>query len=62
MESISMEQLLKEHQAIEIIKEKKINVRWLIRSKNLNDYHNGIIFTYQYLTQQEYDFLKEVFL
>lgn len=56
-------QLVKEHKAIEIIKEKKVNCYLIIGSENLEDY-NGCVddITEKRLAQEEYDLLKEVLL
>ena len=45
--------------ALEIIKEKEVNVRFLISCKNLKEYNDVIS---DHLTQEEYDLLREVLL
>ena len=45
--------------ALEIIKKKKVNVRFLISCKTLKEYNDVIS---DHLTQEEYDLLKEVLL
>ena len=59
----------KEQRALEIIKKKKVNVKWLKDCKQCSDYN---ILVYQWylteeadlmrLTKEEYDLLKEVLL
>ena len=51
----------KELKALEIIKKKEVNVAWFTYVDNLEDYNKGK-FIGSYLTQEEYDFLKEVLL
>ena len=46
----------KELKSLEIIKEKKVEVLWLI-NKSLEDYNKNHFYE---LTQEEYDLLKEV--
>lgn len=49
--------LLKYKRAFEIIKNKKVNVKWLFNSEDVEDYNKW----YEYhLTQEEYDLLKEM--
>lgn len=76
MESISMEQLLTEHKALEIIKEKHIDCMFFIEKDfdNYDEYieymcrHNLCVkenifeVCYGILTKEEYDLLKEVLL
>lgn len=55
----------KEHQALEIIKEKRVNIFVLIESKDVNvyNYHlktHRFQFEKYLLTQEEFDFLREV--
>ena len=49
----------KELKALEIIKEKRVNVRFLISCKTLKEYNDVIS---DHLTKEEYDLLKEVLL
>ena len=49
----------KELKALEIIKEKKVNVKWLLNSYSCDDYNNWYDI---HLTEEEYDLLKEVLL
>lgn len=51
----------KKLKALEIIKEKRVDVGWLISCENIKQY-NGVIgtATHKLLTQEEYDLLKEV--
>jgi len=51
----------KELKALEIIKEKNVNVSWLKTSPNLSRY-NLAVGTNQALKRNEYDLLKEVLL
>ena len=48
----------KEHKALEIIKKKEVNVAWFTYVGNLEDYNKGK-FIGSYLTQEEFDLLKE---
>lgn len=48
----------KEHEALEIIKEKKVNIHFLIWSNCLKDYNSCGV---KKLTKYEFDLLKEVF-
>jgi len=50
---------IKKLKALEIIKEKRVNVRFLISCKTLKEYNDVIS---DHLTQEEYDLLKEVLL
>ena len=53
----------KELKALEIIKEKDVDVGWLKRAGNLYHYNMGMsIKSYGALDQEEYDLLKEVLL
>ena len=49
----------KEFKALEIIKEKRVDIGWLIRSKNCSKYNLGVGES-QALKKEEYDLLKEV--
>ena len=49
----------KELKALEIIKEKRVDIGWLIRSENCSKYNLGVGES-QALKKQEYDLLKEV--
>ena len=49
----------KELKALEIIKEKRVDIGWLIRSKNCSKYNLGVGES-QALKKEEYDLLKEV--
>ena len=51
----------KQKKALEIIKEKRVNIDYLRDCKTLEDYNNILIEKLQ-LTQEEYDLLKEVLL
>lgn len=46
-------------EALEIIKEKGVNVGLLSRCSNAERYNNGMCYESRYLTQEEYDLLKE---
>lgn len=47
--------------ALEVIKEKRVDVDDLIESVNLEEYNRHMSFCYgSFLTQEEYDLLKEV--
>ena len=49
--------------ALEIIKEKRVDVDYLIESVSLEEYNKHIQYCYgSLLTQEEYDLLKEVLL
>ena len=49
--------------ALEIVKEKEVDVGWLKRASDLYHYNMGMgIKSYGALTPQEYDLLKEVLL
>ena len=49
----------KKLKALEIIKKKDVDVGWLKRAKDLNEYNNGMgINSYSALTKEEYDLLK----
>ena len=53
----------KELKALEIIKERDVDVGWLKRAGNLYHYNMGMgIKSYGALIQEEYDLLKEVLL
>lgn len=45
--------------ALEIIKEKRVNVDWLLETDNVEEYNESL---YVELTKEEYDLLKEVLL
>lgn len=45
--------------ALEIIKEKGVNAGLLSRCANAERYNKGICYELRYLTQEEYDLLKE---
>ena len=49
----------KELLALEIIKEKRVDIGWLIRSKNCSKYNLGVGSS-QALKKEEYNLLKEV--
>ena len=49
----------KELKVLEIIKEKRVDIGWLIRSKNCSKYNLGVGSS-QALKKEEYDLLKEV--
>ena len=49
----------KELKALEIIKEKRVDIGWLIRSKNCSKYNLGVGSS-QALKKEEYNLLKEV--
>ena len=49
----------KELKALEIIKEKRVDIGWLIRSENCSKYNLGVGES-QALKKEEYDLLKEV--
>ena len=51
----------KELKALEIIKEKRVDIGWLIRSEKYSKYNLGVGSS-QALKKQEYDLLKEVLL
>ena len=51
----------KELKALEIIKEKIVDIGWLIRSENYSKYNLGVSES-QALKKAEYDLLKEVLL
>ena len=48
--------------ALEIIKEKEVNVGLLSRCANAERYNKGICYEPRYLAQEEFDLLKEVLL
>ena len=48
--------------ALEIIKEKGVNVGLLSRCANAERYNKGMCYESRYLTQEEYELLKEVLL
>jgi hypothetical protein len=52
----------KKLKALEIVKEKKVDVQMLIDRKNLNEYNWCVHEQSRALTQEEYDLLKEVLL
>ena len=49
----------KELKVLEIIKEKRVDIGWLIRSENCSKYNLGVGSS-QALKKEEYDLLKEV--
>ena len=49
----------KKLKVLEIIKEKQVNVEWLLETENVEEYNESL---YADLTQEEYDLLKEVLL
>lgn len=52
--------IVKSLEALEIVKERKVNVSWLGKAKDLQEYNEGVcIYSYQALSQEEYDLLKE---
>ena len=52
---------LKYKKALEIIKEKEVDVGWLKRAKDLHEYNSGMgINSYSALNQEEYKLLKEI--
>ena len=51
--------LLKYKKAFYTIKDKGVNIQTLIHSKNVEEYNKNYCTAYN-LTEQEYDFLKEV--
>ena len=51
----------KELKALEVIKEKRVDIGWLIRSENCSKYNLGVGSS-QALKKQEYNLLKEVLL
>lgn len=53
----SPEQLAKFKKALEIIKNKKVDVEWLLNTIDRETYNDDLHIA---LTQEEYDFLKEV--
>ena len=48
--------------ALEIVKEKGVNVGLLSRCANAERYNKGMCYESRYLTQEEYDILKDVLL
>ena len=54
-----LEIIEKELKALEIIKEKRVDIGWLIRSENCSKYNLGVG-SQQALKKQEYDLLKKV--
>lgn len=55
--------------AMEIVKNKKVHINLIINCKNVDDYNKNLLMTHfkkdakqMYLTQEEYDLLKEVLL
>ena len=61
-EKTDYEIIKKSLKALEIIKEKEVNVGLLSRCANAERYNKGICYELRYLTQEEYDLLKEVLL
>ena len=58
---IDLAQVNKEHKALEIIKEKEVNVFIFLHSGDLETY-NDMVEDNRKLTQEEYELLKEVLL
>lgn len=58
---VSFDIIEKELKALEIIKSKEVNVAWLTYTDGLKEYNCGK-FIGSYLTQEEYDLLREVLL
>ena len=54
--------VIKRLQTVEIIKEKDVNIQDLKVSYSFNEYNTFKGNEYKYLTQEEYDLLKEVLL
>ena len=52
----------KRDKALEIIKKKNVKIEWLKHSNSVEKYNQGIGDTLEYLTQEEYDLLKEVLI
>lgn len=52
----------KKLKALEIIKEKKVNVGLLLRCATVERYNKGICYEPRHLIQEEFDLLKEVLL
>ena len=50
----------KKTRALEIIKEKRVDVSWFYYSDDIDRYHSIIEDSRRYLTQEEFDLLKEV--
>ena len=50
----------KEHKALEIIKEKYVNVDLLWDVSSLEEYNSEIMFSYQIITEEEFNLLREV--
>lgn len=49
----------KKLKALEIIKEKGVDVIWVLETKNVEEYNDSLCI-YSDLTKEQYDFLKEV--
>lgn len=56
-----LELIEKSLKALEIIKEKRVDIGWLIRSENCSKYNLGVGES-QALKKKQYDLLKEVLL
>lgn len=52
----------KKLKALEIIKEKRVNVGLLLRCATVERYNKGICYEPRHLTKEEYNLLKEVLL
>lgn len=50
----------KEHKALEIIKEKYVNVDLLWCISSLEEYNSEIMFSYQIITEEEFNLLREI--
>ena len=48
--------------ALEIIKNKRVNILWFIICNNINEYNNNVHWENAQLTQEEFNLLKEVLL
>ena len=53
----SLTEVEKSLKVLKIIKEKRVNVEWLLETENVEEYNESL---YNNLTQEEYDLLKEV--
>ena len=58
-EMLELKTIENDLRVLEIIKEKRVDISWLIRSKNCSKYNLGVG-TSQALKKKEYDLLKEV--
>lgn len=50
----------KKDTALKIIKEKKVNIEWLMDTENVEEYNENHFDVYEDLTKEEYNLLKEV--